>query len=208
MSTPDNLPRIFQANVDRLLQRVILPGLYALPIHPELRFGVASSMDEFLDRAAAQVDNYTANEAAKAYSLVLAGLFERQMRIWARSRSIYPASDDLAKIGFRRLVDDCAREAGVNLANMSLSHDLIEMFLVANAFRHGDGRSVLDLRSHAPKLWSYQQSRYVDLLPPNPDDSEKLLLQPAEVIRYATACSRFWGLADGLPGAITDPRYA
>lgn len=30
-------------------------------------------MREFLDRAAAQVDNYTANEAAKAFTLTLAG---------------------------------------------------------------------------------------------------------------------------------------
>jgi hypothetical protein len=31
VSEPDNLPRIFQANVDRLFQRVILLGLNALP---------------------------------------------------------------------------------------------------------------------------------------------------------------------------------
>jgi len=30
-------------------------------------------------------------------------------------------------------------------------------------------RSVADLRSHSPKLWDYERSRYVDLLPPNPD---------------------------------------
>lgn len=81
MAAPDNLPRIFQANIDRLFQRVIYPGLQTLSIHAELRFGEASSMDEFLDRAKAQVDNYTANEGAKAYALVLAALFERQLRI-------------------------------------------------------------------------------------------------------------------------------
>jgi hypothetical protein len=45
MGEPDNLPRIFQANIDRLFQRVILPGLNALAIHAELRFGEAPTMD-------------------------------------------------------------------------------------------------------------------------------------------------------------------
>jgi hypothetical protein len=74
MTRPDNLPRVFQANIDPLFQRVLYPGLSALSIHPVLFFGEAASMDEFLDRAAAQVDNYTANEAAKAFALTLAGL--------------------------------------------------------------------------------------------------------------------------------------
>jgi hypothetical protein len=67
MNERDNLPRIFQANVDHLFQRVILPGLNALPIHAELRFREAPSMEEFLERARAQTENYTACEGTKAY---------------------------------------------------------------------------------------------------------------------------------------------
>lgn len=208
MDALDNLPRIFQANIHRLFQRVILPGLDALPIHNELRFGEASSIDEFLTRAKAQVDNYTANEAAKAYALVLAALFERQMRIWSRSRNVYPTHEELSKVGFSRLLEDCACVASVDLVNKDLKQGLIEMFLVANVFRHGDGRSVVSLRNHAPDLWKYDQSRYMDLLPPNPDDSEKLLLQLTDVVRYANACFRFWGRADKLAGAVVDPPYA
>jgi hypothetical protein len=204
MSESDNLPRIFQANVDRLFQRVIVPGLNALPIHRELHYGEASSTDELLSRAAAQVDNYTANEGAKGYTLMLAGLFERQLQIWSRSRGIVLSGQD----GFRSLVDECAREAGVDLADKNLRHELMEMFLVANVFRHGDGRSVVKLSSHSPKLWAYDPSRYVDLLPPNGDASEKLLLQPSDVVRYAVACFRFWGGADKLAGAIVEPYYA
>jgi hypothetical protein len=207
MSEPDNLPRIFQANVDRLFKRVILRGLNALPIHAELSFGEAPSIDEFLLRAQAQTDNYVANEGAKAYTLALAGLFERQLRIWARSRRASPLRGTVWNERFRALVVDCAREADINLADKCLGHVLIEMFLVANVFRHGDGPSVAELRSHSPKLWEYERSRYVDLLPPNPDDSEKLLLQPADVVRYATACVRFWGRADKLAGAVRDPPY-
>lgn len=41
MIPSDNLPRVFQANTDRLFQRLIRPGLNALPIHAELQFGEA-----------------------------------------------------------------------------------------------------------------------------------------------------------------------
>jgi hypothetical protein len=206
-STLDNLPRIFQANVDRFFQRIIRPGLEALPIHAELSFGEAASMEEFLTAAKAMADNYTANEGAKAFTLTLAGLFERQLRIWARNQRTGLLREKVGNERFWSLVEDCAREADVDLVSRDLGHILIEMFLVANVFRHGDGASVEKLRSHSPKLWDYERSRYVDLLPPNPDNSEKLLLQPDDVVRYAAACARFWGRADNLVGAVVDPPY-
>jgi hypothetical protein len=43
---------------------VIHPGLAAQPIHAELRFVEAATMDDFLDRAAAQTGNDTTNEAS------------------------------------------------------------------------------------------------------------------------------------------------
>ncbi|THK33640.1 hypothetical protein EHS39_35115 [Ensifer sp. MPMI2T] len=206
MTTPDYLPRIFQANIDRLFQRVILPGLHALPVHAELCAEEASSMNDLLMKAEAQVDNYTASEGAKAYTLVLAGLFERQLRIWARSSSA-PLREEASKEKFRKLVTDCAREFDVDLEHRRVGRTLVEMFLVANVFRHGDGPSVANLREQSPELWIYEQSRYVDHLPPNGDESEKLLLEPDDVVRYATACSRFWGLADKFDGALVDPPY-
>jgi len=135
MSESDHLPRIFQANIDRLFQRVILPGLEALPIHAELRFGEAASLDECLAGARAQTDNYTANEGAKAYALALAGLSERQLRIWARSKRTGSLRDKVLKEQFRDLFSGCALEAGVDLSIGQLGHHLIEMFLVANVYR-------------------------------------------------------------------------
>ncbi|MGY4408484.1 hypothetical protein ACVWW4_000220 [Bradyrhizobium sp. LB7.1] len=72
MQTSDQLPRIFQANLARLFERVIQPAMEALPVHPSLECGEAATIEQFLDRAAAQVNDYTANEAAKAFSLTLA----------------------------------------------------------------------------------------------------------------------------------------
>lgn len=71
-----------------------------------------------------------------------------------------------------------------------------------NVYRHGDGRSVAALKKFAPRLWEHTPSTYVDLLPPNDEKSEQLLLQPTDVVRYAAACVRFWGYADKLPMAM------
>src|SRR3546814_13131319 len=65
MADRDMLPRTFQANVDRFYQRVILKTLGDLPTHETLVVGEASDMDEFLDRCAAQIDNYTVNERSE-----------------------------------------------------------------------------------------------------------------------------------------------
>ncbi len=207
MTSQDNLPRVFQANIDRFFTRVVAPGLQALPIHPELRYGEAATMDEFLDRAAAQVDNYTANEAAKAFTLAIAGLFERQVRIWGRGLCVTMAKYKSGREPFRDYLRLCAEVGKVDLEDTTIGAALLEMFLVANVYRHGDGTSVDDLRDHAPPRWTYDPSRYVDLLPPNGEQSEQLLLQPQDVVRYATACVGFWGRADKLPMAVTAPHY-
>ncbi|HDR9053168.1 TPA: hypothetical protein QDB02_000865 [Burkholderia vietnamiensis] len=201
MDYQDSLPRIFQANIDRLFQRVIRPGLDALPIHPELQFGETTSLDEFLDRAAAQVDNYTANEAAKAYSLTLAGLFERQVRIWGRALRVTMTATKQGREPFLEYLALCTKTGDVELSS-DLREDIKEMFLVANAYRHGDGSSATDLKKFSPRLWVYAPSKYVDVLPSNEEVSEQLLLQPADVIRYARACARLWGYADKLPMAM------
>ncbi|MBB2984637.1 hypothetical protein [Paraburkholderia tropica] len=201
MNYLDHLPRTFQANTDRLFQRIIRPGLDSLLAHPELKFGEAASLDEFLDRAAAQVDNYTANEAAKAYALTLAGLFERQVRIWGRVLQVTMPGKESGQEPFLKYLVLCMKTGNVELSQ-DLSDDIKEMFLVANVYRHGDGRSVIALKNLAPRLWEYAPSIYVDLLPPNDEKSEQLLLQPTDVVRYAAACVRFWGHADKLPMAM------
>ncbi|EPR18839.1 hypothetical protein M527_11770 [Sphingobium indicum IP26] len=47
MKIADQLPRIFQANVDRLYRRVIVVTLDQLPVQDALVVGQGSSMDEF-----------------------------------------------------------------------------------------------------------------------------------------------------------------
>jgi hypothetical protein len=60
-------------NLHRFYEQVVRPGLEALPEPARLEFGTADFLD--LRRAAAQVDDYAGNEAAKAYKIAIpAGL--------------------------------------------------------------------------------------------------------------------------------------
>ncbi len=207
ISNAEQLPRIFQANLARLFDRVILPGLEALTIHPQLERGEAATLCAFLDRAAAQVDNYTANEAAKAYVLTLAAVFERQMSVWARACHNEGRSDFSRTRGFEALLAGCADQAGIDLERDRLGSDLGQMFLVANVVRHGDGRSCEKLRAAAPKLWEAGPPDVLDLLPGEAVVSELLRMRKRDLVRYIRATTCFWGLADPMPMAVTDPPY-
>jgi len=201
------LPRIFQANLVRLFDRVILPGLDALPIHARLEHGEAATMNQFIDRAAAQVDNYTANEAAKAYALTLAAVFERQLSIWARAIHA-TGSTDMSKLrGYQKHLAACADQAGIDTEQGNLGADLIQMFVVANVVRHGEGESCKKLRTLAPALWDEGASDYNDLLTGPLASSEHLRVRKNDLSRYIRATTRFWGLADPLPMAVIDPPY-
>lgn len=173
-SNADQLPRVFQANLSRLFDRIILPGLDALAVHSRLERGEATTLVAFFDRAAAQVDNYTANEAAKAYVLTLAAVFERQLSVWARACQTEGRGDFSRIRGFEVLLVGCADQAGIDLQQDRLGADLSQMFLVANVVRHGDGRSCETLRAAAPELWEADALDYLDLLPGEAVVSEHL----------------------------------
>jgi len=207
LQTSDQLPRIFQANLARLFERVIQPAMAALPVHASLECGEAATMAQFLDRAAAQVDNYTANEAAKAFTLTLAAVFERQLSVWARA--VYrDEAVDLPKLrGFQEFLTLCGERAGIDIEREELGADLTEMFLVANVVRHGEGASCKKLTTTAPALWDDAANDYHDLLAGPRVPSEHLRIRMRDLVRYIGATTRFWGLADPLPMAVTDPPY-
>ena len=109
--------------------------------------------------------------------------------------------------GFESLLAACADHAGIDLNNSSLGADLIQMFVAANVVRHGEGRSCERLRTMAPELWDAAALDYLDLLPGEPKPSETLRIRPSDILRYLRATTRFWGLADPLPMAVTDAPY-
>jgi hypothetical protein len=200
----DPLPRLFQANVHRFYERVVVPGL-ANPTRHVLEIGGVEHPFAFLDGPAAQVDRHTANEAAKAFTLILASLFERHLRIWARGFFADDRKPDVAGQEFTTLLRESSALAGVDLAYRRVQFDLEEAQLVANVVRHGDGQSCDRLQDLAPDLWKYEATEYFDLLPGSPTMSERMRVDPGDVTSYARAALRFWGMADRLPLAIIEP---
>ena len=198
MNIADQLPRVFQANIDRFYQRVILTTFGQLPTHEKLVVGQADGMEEFLARCAAQVDNHTANEGAKAFALTLDGLFERQLCRWAHAHGKKAHSMDSA-------LPACVQIASLNLAAAGLRDDLNELHLVANVVRHGEGPSCRKLQSIAPLLWDSASNDYYDLAPGTTPASDLLRIRIDDLRRYSRAIARFWGLADPLPMAVLDP---
>lgn len=195
-------PRTIQANIYRFHQRIIAPAMRNTPVHEEIVTGVAPSMDVLLDRAAAQVDNYTANEANKVYALVLIALFERYVRLWA-GRLLEGTGIETRHGDFMVLLDKAAATADIDLETAGLRATLYEALLVGNAVRHGDGKSLDKLKEQAGHLIDRSQHAYVDLVAQDTADSEWLRIQPSDIEQYVRAMIRFWGMADKLPLATT-----
>jgi hypothetical protein len=93
------------------------------------------------------------------------------------------------------------------LATDDLGAELDEMFTVANVIRHGEGPSCERLLTIAPALWDRTIAEYRDLVPGLPRPSEMLRIRRNDLVRYIRATTRFWGRADPLPMAVTDPPY-
>lgn len=205
MAIEDRLPRIFQANLARFYDRVIGAALEALHTHYIDALPSDATLDAGLTRAAALVDNYSANEAAKAFALALAAAFERQLARWlpvCRAARGAP----LARVPhLRELITLAAGEKSLDLDAVGLRASLAELALVANVVRHGDGGSCDALRASAPHLWGDPENEHRHLLTGVPLPSEGLRLGEADLRRYIGAVTHFWGCLDPLPMAIVEP---
>lgn len=202
-SSKDSHPRICQNVTARLVERVILPGIAALPVHEDVPKSGAQSQEEFLEWAGKHFDNATASDARAAFVLILAATYERHLRRWMYRRQLHKANT----MPFEQLLGaglDVLPDQGV-AAELRLQ--LLEMVLVGNVLRHGNGRSVHDLRRLAPGLWH-------DLTPEDhqwAEDTylyaEQMRIGEERVRAYANAIVLFWGLADALPGAVLHRGY-
>lgn len=200
------LPRVFQANIDRLYLRVVRGGLDRLPTHAEALVEATDSETEALARLARQVDNHTAEEARRAFALMLAAAFERQLRLFGRMVLPATEADNVARREIMRLLDRVTEICSLALAP-GVRADIEEMSLLANVVRHGDGRSCDALRRMAPRLWSPGMETFDQAMPAFPLTSNGIRVGADDLRRYAAALIRFWGAADTLPLPALDATY-
>lgn len=196
-------PRLSQNITDRLMSRVILPGLAALPTHENVPKSGAASQEQFLEWAEKHFDNATAGDARRAFALTLAATFERHLRRWMFRHSTPKAGtmpfEDLLAAAIRRLPAESARA--------SLSTTLTELVLVGNVLRHGNGRSVTALRRLSPDLWYDCREEDHPWLEETYLHAELMRVDEGRIRRYGNAILQFWGAADELPDAMREARY-
>lgn len=204
----DFLPRVFQADLHRLYTRVILPALGSLPLYDDVKTGgVAASMDQLLDNAEKSTSNLLAFEARRCFALTLAGVFERQLRIWMRSHLHEAEKAGVATRQFQPLLEEAGVRHGLDVETKKVGQAIEELYLLANAVRHGDGPSVGKLRGNAPHLWQYPTVGHAAQSEEQAILSEGIQVADADFVRYMRAVTRFWGLADREFGAVVDGPY-
>lgn len=201
----DLLPRIFQANLHRFYTRVVLPALGTLPLYDGVKTsGSVASMTEFLEQAEMHTSNLLAFEARRCFALTLAGLFERQLRIWARVHVPEEQRANMADRKFELMVQEAGIRHGLDLRTKGAGRAIEELHLLGSAVRHGDGRAVGKLRALAPHLWRYSDNTIATKSEEQSILSEGIQPSDDDFIRYMHAVTRFWGLADREPGAVVD----
>ena len=85
------------------------------------------------------------------------------------------------------------------LEDAGVADDVHELWMVANAVRHGEGRSLRSLANAAPRLWAH--------LPANALEAGRALisdmrLKDSDLQRYTLAVMEFWWAAgaSSVPG--------
>jgi hypothetical protein len=185
----DQVALIAQADIDRFFIRVIRPALGNFAPGPDVPGGIVDDMDTFLDRAKAATHNALCYEMRRTFGLTIGALFERQLRFWLG----HGAPSERARIEsarFPSLGPLITELRGISLASSGRAADLNELWLLANAVRHGEGPAVRNLAKIAPALWAHlseeaASSRRVDNIRVSDSDLE----------RYTVAVMKFWWAA-------------
>jgi hypothetical protein len=198
--TQDFLPRIFQADVARLYEKAMLPTLQAFEPENQEPFP-ENAGQRSLDWLKVHMSNEVAFEMRKAFALTLAASFERQLRSWAKKRLTKPA-EDVEKAHFEPLLQEIIEQQDIAVQFDTLRETLVELHLLANAIRHGDGPSATKLAVGAPDLWTGRAPS-----PTVTSTSVDIRVHDHHLQKYIRTLIRFWGLADREPGAVLEGPY-
>ncbi|MBN9306926.1 MAG: hypothetical protein BGO82_05510 [Devosia sp. 67-54] len=199
----DLLPRSFQADIMRFFDRAARPLLTDMTPHVGIKTGEKATIDEFLDDARKLTDNRVAFETRRILALSLVAIFERQLRIWGRVHIDDLPADRVSAMPLDQLLDILVALRHIEIEPKAVD-TLKEMVLVGNVTRHGDGRSIDELRKAAPALWT---SGDAEAERASYTLSEKLEIRDEDFQRYMNAAVAFWGWADREPFAVRAGPY-
>ncbi|MCP1913363.1 hypothetical protein J2R96_005843 [Bradyrhizobium elkanii] len=200
------MPRAFQADASRFYTRVVVPALGELPSDEDDQPRIFDTQEAFLEGAERRTASLLAFEARRCFALTLHGVFERQLRIWARAWAEPGQWRKLSSLEFETLLNETSVNRGIDLTTRDLGRALLELHLLANVVRHGDGKSTVK-KAIAPHFWSGLDATSVGELEGAYLLSERIRPSDKDILRYARAIVRFWGLADKEWGGVVDAPY-
>jgi hypothetical protein len=188
-----------QADIHRFYSRVIYPALTEFAPGPDVTGGVAPDLDTFFARAQAHTHNALCWEMRRTFGLTIGAMFERQLRFWLVSHAPKRRAEIEKAVSLAGLEPLIGELRGVTLEGAGSAGAIRELWLVANAVRHGEGRSLRDLVKTVPRFWSH--------LPENIPEADRALIadmrvKDRDLRRYTLAAMKFWWLAgaSSVPG--------
>ena len=188
-----------QADIHRFFIRIIHPALTEFTPGPDVPGRETSGVDVFLERARANTHNELCYEMRRAFALIIGGMFERQLRSWLASG----APDQrrcIERAKLPKLESMIEQLRGISLPSLDVVEDIRELWLVANAVRHGEGGSMTKLAKHNSLLWNHPVAN-------TPTDGSQWLVsnmrvKGTDLRRYTLAIMKFWFAAgaSSIPG--------
>jgi hypothetical protein len=129
------------------------------------------------------------HEMRRTFALIIAALFERQLRTWLGTR--LPGQERQVEGALWPGLFDFVEKVDPSIKADPVVNELQELHSLANAVRHGNGKSAQKIFEQKPQLW--------DLTRPQAELQHDLVgnmrIDDAHLARYVRAALRFWYLA-------------
>jgi hypothetical protein len=190
----DQLALIAQADLDRLVRRVLHPVLVDLQPMEVVGAGAVGPVDEntFFESARAVTHNALCQEARKAFALTVGAVFERHIRVWLSHAAPLRTNEIQTARGLSELIRLTKEVKLVDVTALPFVPDLEELWEVVNALRHGEGRATNKLAAIAPSL-------FPDPVFPPDNRFTPVVISDADFERYYCATMNFWGAVGASP---------
>jgi hypothetical protein len=171
------------------LDRVVVPTLAALvPIPPDKVGGPRRFLVQI---ARDNSHNDLCYEARLAFAMTMGAAFERQLRLWL-SQAAPDRATEIRKSDFAGLLALLATLRSADFRVAPEAADLIELWLVVNAGRHGAGASAERLFRVNPRLWAHLDPILRKLYFEGGLQVYEMRIEDDDLHRYTRATRAFW----------------
>ena len=176
-----------QADTHRFYVRVIRPALMEFAPAEDVFGFETTDLEVFLEAASQHTHNALCYEMRRTFALVIGALFERQLRLWLSG--ITPGdAKEIEKNTWLALIERAKVAVGATII-MEIA-DLETLWSVANAVRHGNGRTTTRLLKDVPQFWDHAPK--VSKSSWKSDLVGDMRIRDADLEKYVIAVLRFW----------------